>query len=80
MKREGECIYYGRQSEEEEIWVALNFGNRPCDLSHLAADAALYRLLLTSKETSADPNRCHSLVIDPFEAAVWATNTNHNMQ
>ncbi|WP_260845445.1 alpha-glucosidase [Paenibacillus sp. Y412MC10] len=80
LKREGECIYYGRQSEEEEIWVALNFGNRPCDLSHLAADAALYRLLLTSKETSADPNRCHSLVIDPFEAAVWATNTNHNMQ
>lgn len=80
LKRKGECIYYGRQSEEEEIWVALNFGNRPCDLSHLAADAALYRLLLTSKETSADPNRCHSLVIDPFEAAVWATNTNHNMQ
>ncbi|GIO59157.1 MULTISPECIES: alpha-glucosidase [Paenibacillus] len=80
LKRKGECIYYGRRSEEEEIWVALNFGNRPCDLSHLAADAALYRLLLTSKETSADPNRCHSLVIDPFEAAVWATNTNHNMQ
>lgn len=80
LKRKGECIYYGRQSEEEEIWVALNFGNRPCDLSHLAADAALYRLLLTSKETSVDPNRCHSLVIDPFKAAVWATNTNHNMQ
>ncbi|WP_244364433.1 alpha-glucosidase [Paenibacillus cellulositrophicus] len=80
LKRKGECIYYSRQSEEEEIWVALNFGNRPCDLNHLAADAALYRLLLTSKETSVDPNRCHSLVIDPFEAAVWATNTNHNMQ
>ncbi|MEC0178528.1 alpha-glucosidase [Paenibacillus favisporus] len=80
LKRKGECIYYGRQSEEEEIWVALNFGNRPCDLNHLAADAASYRLLLTSKETSADSNRCHSLVIDPFEAAVWATNTNHNMQ
>lgn len=80
LKRKGECIYYGRQSEEEEVWVALNFGNRPCDLNHLAADAASYRLLLTSKETSADSNRCHSLVIDPFEAAVWATSTNHNMQ
>lgn len=80
LKRKGECIYYGRQSEEEEIWVALNFGNRPCDLNHLAAEAASYRLLLTSKETSADPNRRHSLVIDPFEAAVWATNTNYNMQ
>ncbi|OZB95483.1 glucohydrolase [Paenibacillus sp. XY044] len=70
LKLKGECICYGRQSEEEEIWVALNFGNYACDLSEMGAGAGSYRLLLTSGDESGRMQQ-DSLVAGPYEASVW---------
>ncbi|MBB3127786.1 trehalose-6-phosphate hydrolase [Paenibacillus rhizosphaerae] len=66
----GECVWYGRQSEEEEMWVALNFGKHACDLSEMGADPGSYRLLLTSGGESGKIER-DSMVAGPYEASVW---------